>query len=50
MFGSPVTNFSAGPPPAGILDTLARLPIGPSPPKFTGSGTVTVPGGPDSAT
>src|SRR3954468_2766734 len=50
MFGRPVMYWSALPPPGAIRATAARVPMGPEPPKFVGSGTLTSPGGPDSAT
>src|SRR5438445_6434575 len=49
MFGRPVTK-SCRCPPGGMRETRALVPIGPVPPKLTGSGTMTSPGLPASAT
>src|SRR6266511_4669994 len=50
MLGRFVTKSSRLPPPEGIRETRAVRQTGPAPPKFTGNGTGTFPGGPDSAT
>ena len=50
MFGRPRDELLGAAAAGAIFATAARVPIGPEPPKLTGSGTFTFPGGPDSAT